>query len=151
MDVAEFLWREAALLDDGSLKDWFDLFTEDCRYWIPMEDGRDPRTEMSIALDDRATLEDRVGRLQDPATHSQNPPSSTSRVVGNVLITARSAEFCTVQSSFVLTENRLGITRTFAGRYRHELVPFEDSWRIREKTVFIVNRRDPLPTVTFVW
>ena len=36
--VEDFLFREAALLDDWRLDDWVALFTEDARYVVPTTD-----------------------------------------------------------------------------------------------------------------
>ena len=35
-DVAEFLYREAELLDERRFEEWLDLFTEDAHYWMPL-------------------------------------------------------------------------------------------------------------------
>ena len=37
--VEQFLYREAALLDDKSRQDWLALYTEDCFYWVPSTMG----------------------------------------------------------------------------------------------------------------
>ena len=43
MNVAQFLYHEARLLDTGQLEAWLDLFTEDATYWVPLERGqKDP-------------------------------------------------------------------------------------------------------------
>ena len=35
--LIDFVVREARLLDQQRLEDWLDLFTEDGRYWMPVE------------------------------------------------------------------------------------------------------------------
>src|SRR5260221_9029875 len=35
-DVAEFLYREAELLDERRYEDWLGLLADDIRYWMPM-------------------------------------------------------------------------------------------------------------------
>ena len=44
--VENFLFKEAALLDEWRLDDWVDLFTEDGRYVVPTTDlpDGDPST-----------------------------------------------------------------------------------------------------------
>ena len=35
-EIAEFLYREADLLDERRYEDWLGLLAEDIRYWMPM-------------------------------------------------------------------------------------------------------------------
>ena len=35
-DVAEFLYREAELLDERRYEEWLALLADDIRYWMPM-------------------------------------------------------------------------------------------------------------------
>lgn len=35
--IEEFLYAEAELLDQRRFREWLDLFTEDARYWMPMQ------------------------------------------------------------------------------------------------------------------
>ena len=35
IDIEEFLYREAALLDAWKLEEWLALFTEDAHYFVP--------------------------------------------------------------------------------------------------------------------
>ena len=37
MNVEQFLYHEARLLDTGQFEAWLDLFTEDATYWLPLE------------------------------------------------------------------------------------------------------------------
>ena len=46
--VEDFLFKEAALLDEWRLDDWVNLFTEDARYVVPTTDlpEGDPKRDM---------------------------------------------------------------------------------------------------------
>jgi 3-phenylpropionate/cinnamic acid dioxygenase small subunit len=35
-EIAEFLYREAELLDERRYDDWLALLSDDIRYWMPM-------------------------------------------------------------------------------------------------------------------
>ena len=50
----DFLFREAALLDDWRLDDWAHLFTEDARYVVPTTDlpEGDPQADLVFIDDD---------------------------------------------------------------------------------------------------
>ena len=34
-NIEDYLFHEAALLDEWRLPEWFDLFAEDCHYFVP--------------------------------------------------------------------------------------------------------------------
>jgi len=38
-EIARFLYREARLLDEKQWEAWYDLFTEDGHYWVPLTRG----------------------------------------------------------------------------------------------------------------
>src|SRR5437773_11779300 len=83
--VAQFLYREADLLDNWQLEEWLQLFTDDCRYWVPgISDDYDPDADASIIYDNRTALEDRAMRVLNPAVHCQSPRSRLRRVIGNI-------------------------------------------------------------------
>ena len=36
MNVEQFLYHEARLLDEQRLEEWLELFTDDATYWVPL-------------------------------------------------------------------------------------------------------------------
>lgn len=141
-----FLVYEARLLDEGFFDDWLALFTEDARYWVPIEAGQaNPFDTVSLMYDDRRLLETRVRRLADPRIYSQEPRSRTSRLVTNLsLETGDGEKGVTIRSKFVLVEYRREEQRLFAGTYTHRLVGEGDAMRIAMKKVELVNCDAPL-------
>jgi len=142
----KFLVYEARLLDEGFFDDWLALFTEDARYWVPIEaDQANPFDTVSLMYDDRRLLETRVRRLADPRIYSQEPRSRTSRLVTNLSLEAGDGERgATIRSKFVLVEYRREEQRLFAGTYTHRLVGEGDAMRIAMKKVELVNCDAPL-------
>ena len=143
----QFLMHEARLLDDARFDEWLALFTDDAWYWIPTEpDQQSPFDTVSLVYDDRRLLETRVRRLKSPRNYSQEPPSRTSRIVGNVTLEEappdRSA--CTVRSKFLVLENRRAAQRLFGGTARHRLVQLDGNLRIAWKRVDLLNCDAPL-------
>ncbi len=152
------LLLEARLLDERRFEEWLDLFTPDGRYVLPS--GEDD-AELALIDDDRATLEDRVTRLRSPAAHAQSPPSRTLHIVSGVEVEALGAgpaealadgREARVHSVCIVYEARLGMVRSFAGRCRHVLRthPGQPAWRIASKTVWLVDRDQPLYNLTFL-
>lgn len=149
--VERFLFREARLMDGHALKEWLELWTEDCLYWVPSNrSDTDPSREVSIIYADRASLEFLLGRLASGAAWAQDPPSRLCRVVGNVEIENESSELVVVHSVFNLTELRRHAQRTFAGRVEHHLRPERDSFRIAYKKVDLVLRDEVIDNLTFL-
>jgi 3-phenylpropionate/cinnamic acid dioxygenase small subunit len=141
-----FLIHEARLLDEGYFDEWLALFTEDARYWVPIQANQaDPFETVSLMYDDRRLLETRVRRLSDPRIYSQEPRSRTSRTVANITLEPDAGEpGITVRSKFVLVEYRREDQRLFAGTYFHRLVGEGNAMRIAMKKVELVNCDAPL-------
>ena len=70
-EVEQFLYQEAALLDQWRLDEWLDLFTEDARYVVPSTDlpEGDPKQDLVFIDDDRLRLQGRVNRLKSRHAH----------------------------------------------------------------------------------
>jgi 3-phenylpropionate/cinnamic acid dioxygenase small subunit len=100
-DVEEFLYREAALLDERNLDVWLALCTD--------EPGG-----MAFFDDDKKTLGMRVQRLQQRGAWAEDPPSRTRHIVTNVRISSIDGNEISVASNFML--------------YRTRLDSEEDSW-----------------------
>lgn len=88
--VEQFLFQEAALLDDWKLNEWLDLFTEDARYIVPPTDHKqaDPNSDLLLINDDLARLKARVARLMSSHAHRENPLPRTRRFISNIRLEA---------------------------------------------------------------
>jgi len=64
-EVEDFLFAEAALLDEWRLDEWLGLLTDDVTYIVPATDARDadPATTLSIISDDAKRLRARAEQL----------------------------------------------------------------------------------------
>ena len=141
-ECEEFLIYEARLLDEGRFDEWLSLFTADAWYWVPSQPNQvNPRDTISLMYDDRRLLETRIRRLASPRIYSQEPPSRTSRMIGNVTIEELmpDAKSCTVRCKFQLLEYRRETQRTFGGTYLHCLIQRENEIKIAWKRVDLVN------------
>lgn len=147
--VADFLYREAQLIDDRRLDEWAELFTEDSLYRIP-QGADDPVHQVSIVHDDHRRLVERVLRLNSGFAYSQDPPSRTCHVVGNVRVVGEIDGDLDVASAQLIAEVRRGTQTLYCGQVEHRLVPDGGSFRIRRKVVRLVNSDVPLGNVTFL-
>ena len=89
LEVEDFLYREAALLDEWRLDEWLTLFTEDTRYVVPTTDlpDGDPSENLVFIDDDIVRLRARVVRLNSRHAHREYPWSRTRRFISNVRVT----------------------------------------------------------------
>jgi ethylbenzene dioxygenase subunit beta len=141
LQLQQFIYHEARLLDERRWAEWLALWTEDGMYWVPQQQGQpSPYDHISLAWEDKMLREVRVRRLQNPRNWSQQPPTQASRLVGNLSVEGSDAGGNLVlRSVFQMTEWRRKDTRQLAGHYLHKLAPEGTGWRLRMKRVQLVN------------
>jgi len=104
-DVEQFLYREARLLDERRFREWLALLTDDLRYWMAgrsnpypqvskalviLEPDRYSETDMprddELAIFDetKATLVQRIERLETGMAWAEDPPSRTRHLLSNI-------------------------------------------------------------------
>jgi benzoate/toluate 1,2-dioxygenase beta subunit len=148
--VSAFLFHEAQLLDERRYEEWLALYTEDAIYWIPQGEETDHTHHVSIAYDDRRRMHERVLRLESGFAFSQDPPSRTCHIVGNVRVIGETEGDVDVRSNLMLAEMRRGAQSVYAGHVSHRLVPTGESFMVRAKTVRLINSDIPLSNLTFL-
>ncbi|HSL57778.1 MAG TPA: aromatic-ring-hydroxylating dioxygenase subunit beta [Acidimicrobiales bacterium] len=138
-DAELFIWHEARLLDERRLDAWLSLCADDVVYWVPADvPAADPRGRVTLALDDRRRLEDRVAWLTGGLSFTQDPPWRTARHVTNVEAVPLGNHLL-VRSVFTIAALRHEETLSVHGRYEHRLVDVGGSWRIRTKRVELLD------------
>lgn len=123
-DCEDFLFHEAALLDEWRLDEWFALFAEGATYEVPTAgsaDDVDSADELFYISDDYARLEHRVKRLKKVGAHSEWPRSKVVRSITNVRILEQSADQALVGSVFTTYRSKNDVTDTYFGHHRHVL------------------------------
>jgi p-cumate 2,3-dioxygenase subunit beta len=132
-EIEDFLYHEAALLDEWRLDEWLALFTEDALYVIPATDipDGDPRTDLMILDDDLPRLRGRVERLMSRRAPRESPFSRTRRFISNVRVRQVEGAECRVTASFLVYRIRMGQSAPYVGRYEYTLRRVDDGWRIR--------------------
>jgi benzoate/toluate 1,2-dioxygenase beta subunit len=142
-EVEQLLFLEARCLDDARRWDeWLALYTDDATYWIPYHrDQPDPVRHASIMYEDKALMEVRIRKLRHPRSWSQQPPSRTARVVGNVMIDGADADTgeLIVHSSFNMLEFRNDSHQAYGGEYTHRLARHGGGFKIRHKRIDLIS------------
>lgn len=138
-EVEDFLYEEAALLDEWRLEEWLQLLTEDTAYYVPstdMPDG-DHRTTLFLVADDITRLRSRVQQLLGKSAHAEHPHSRTRRMISNVRIRKIEGNHLDVTANFVVYRIRMEQVDTYVGRYEYRLVQHDGQLKIRERRAIL--------------
>ena len=152
--VEDFLYCEAALLDEWKLDEWQTLLTDDATYYVPPNDklDGDHRNTLFIIADDRERIRQRIIRINDPNCHAEYPKSRTRRMISNVRIVSVEGDLVTVTANFVCYRfRRYERVREYVGEYRYVLRRSGDTFRIKERRVLIdAHELGSLGSVSFI-
>ena len=139
-ELEDFLFLEAALLDNWQLDEWLALFAEGARYFVPpagADDDADPATTLFYVADDYHRLCERVKRLNKRTAHAEFPRSRCRRMVSNVRFLTGDATRFMVTSNYVTWRSKLGVTDTFFGHHLYAMTRVDDQLRILSKKTFL--------------
>jgi len=157
-EIAEFLYREAELLDERRYDDWLALLADDIRYWMPMrrnvkfgEEGRElTREGTDIAWFDEGkdTLTRRVRQIQTGIHWAEEPQSRISHLVSNVQLVEASpsvadAREITVRCRFLVYRNRVETETDLMVGMREDVLRRPngatggDSWQIARRKIIL--------------
>src|SRR6476661_1219875 len=114
LEIEEFLYEEAAILDDRRFAEWPDFFTDDVRYWMPIR--RTLTTDMvdreftalgenALFDENKAQLQMRVDKLLTGYSWSEDPPSRTRHLLTNIRVKEQDGEYH-VDSDFIVYRSR---------------------------------------------
>jgi 3-phenylpropionate/cinnamic acid dioxygenase small subunit len=158
-----FVYDEAELLDRGDFEGWLDRFSDDAVYWLPVDTSRhEPRGALNLIYDDRRRLEDRIRRLRGGFSHTEDPLSRTSHLIGSLRVldaeeaaglvswVALDDDDVVVSARTVIARVRRDHTDVFHGRVVWVLRCSDTGFTIRVKRVDLLDADQPLPALTFL-
>ena len=159
MNVAALIAKESAMLDAGDYESWFELFSDDSRYWMPYDWAAPaPEDVMNVVYDDQVRMKDRISRLTGGDLHAQDPASLTIRLLGTStpiepgIGWAPQAPYDeAVSMPFLLTESRRGEITRYSGRYGYWCRQRNGPAEIVAKKVQLIEAGGPLGNVTFIF
>lgn len=153
-DYEDFLYREAELLDQWRLEEWYALFTPDSTYEVPtMGKARDatPDSTLFYVADDYARLRHRVDRLLKATAHAEWPRSTHVRIVGNVRVEGADEKGTQVACSFVTYRSKNNFTDTYIGHAYYTLVDDRGQLKIRSKRILLgMNSLSPHGKISII-
>lgn len=148
--LRDFIYREARLLDEKRFEEWYELFAEDARYWMPLTRGQ-PAEETCTSLfsEDRLLLRVRIERLRSPHAYSQQQPSFCQHVLQEPAIEDAdpAANRYVTRTPFIYMETQLDRSLILAGVVHHRLTLHDQRLRIQQKKIELVNCDAALPSI----
>ncbi|MDB6091978.1 MAG: phenylpropionate dioxygenase [Gammaproteobacteria bacterium] len=148
--LVDFIYSEARLLDEKRLGEWYELFTEDARYWMPLtRDQPNGETFTSLFYEDKLLLKVRIERLRHPNAFSQQQPSFCQHVLQQPSVEASDPEsnHYVTRTPFMYFEAQLDTQLILAGVTYHHLSVVNGALRIRLKKIELVNCDAALPSI----
>jgi 3-phenylpropionate/cinnamic acid dioxygenase small subunit len=146
-DIARFIYHEARLLDEKRWDEWYDLFTEDAHYWVPLTRNQsDAEFHTSLAYEDKLLLRLRIERLRRRPP-SQHPESWSQHVLQDPDIEAADAGEWRTRTAFHYSEARGDEFQSYTGVALHQLVLSDGAIRIRLKRINLLNCDAALPSI----
>src|SRR5258708_35742936 len=136
-EIEQFLYHEAALLDERRFVEWIDLVADDIHYHMPIrrnvkfgEQNRENTsadTEMSWFDEGKRTLAGRVRQIMTGVHWCEEPFSRVRHIISNVQVAGVSDGEVNVKSNFFVWQNRLqDEVNAFVGRRADILRTDED-------------------------
>lgn len=149
--VEQFVYREARMCDEHDYDAWEALWTDDARYWVPVDgDHTDPERHVSIIYDNRSRIATRLKQLRTGKRWAASPPSNLRRVVSNVEILGEHDGDTEVGANFLLMEARERGVELWGGRVIYRLRVLDGAIRLAYKKITLVNSADVVPTLSFL-
>ena len=149
-EILKFIYREARLIDERRLDEWYELFTDDARYWMPLTHGQpDGENHTSLLYEDKLLLKVRIERLKNPRSFSQAQPSWCQHVLQRPAIEDDGAATgrYRLRTPFIYVETRLDAQLVLAGVVSHWLRRESGALRIELKKVELTNCDAALPSI----
>ena len=152
-EIEEFLAAEADLLDAREFGAWLALFTEDCRYWMPMArnvpaDGlagefTAEQAETNWIDEGFETLSQRVKQLETGIHWAEQPPSRTTHMISNLRLrdvrpNCAKPEEVETRCRFLVYRNRQEDEQdTYIGKRNDTLRRVDSGWKIARREIFL--------------
>ncbi len=148
LEIAQFLYTEAELLDERRHDDWLALLTDDIRYWMPMRRNvkfGDTEREFTRETEDvcwfdegKDTLTRRVRQIQTGIHWAEEPQSRITHMVSNVQLLDVMPDEVKAKSRFLIYRNRVETeTDLLVGKREDTLRRNGDGWLIARRKIIL--------------
>ncbi len=148
-EVEQFLYHEAALLDERRYEEWINLMADDIHYFMPIRrnvkfgeweyENSDPASEISWFDEGKDILEGRVRQLMTGVHWAEEPVSRIRHIISNVrVLEVQGDEIVTSDNFFVWHNRLLEEVNLFAGRRDNVLRRDpETGFKVAKRTILL--------------
>ncbi len=152
--VQQFLFAEAALLDERRFDDWLERCAPDIHYWMPAQTNRNKKDrhltvggpdDLPMFEETWEHLHQRVRRLATGQAWAEEPPSRTQRLVSNVRVLEARGDVVRAASNLMLYRTRHDAdVQVFVGTREDTLRPHATlGWQIAARKIVLAATTVP--------
>jgi 3-phenylpropionate/cinnamic acid dioxygenase small subunit len=148
--LAEFVYHEARLIDEKRFDEWYALFADDGRYWMPLTRGQpEDAGHTSLFDEDKLLLKIRIERLRNPNSYSQAQPSWCQHILQQPAVQSRAPEngIAVLRTPFLYLEYQQDKQELYAGVAWHHLNVSREGIFIAMKKIELLNCDAALPSL----
>ncbi len=148
--LVEFVYRESRLIDEKRFGEWYDLYADDGRYWMPLMRGQPEGAEHTSLFDeDKLLLKIRIERLRNPKSYSQAHASWCQHILQAPRVEARDADaaMAVLRTPFMYLEYQQDQQEVYAGVAWHHLKYGGEKILIALKKIELLNCEGALPSL----
>ena len=148
--LIEFVYHEARLIDEKRFDEWYALYAEDGRYWMPLMRGQpEGAAHTSLFDEDKLLLKIRIERLRNPKSYSQAQPSWCQHILQAPSIERRDAAsgIAVLRTPFMYLECQQDQQEVYAGVAWHHLKRGAENILIALKKIELLNCEAALPSL----
>lgn len=144
-----FVYHEARLIDEKRFDEWYDLYAEDCRYWMPLMRGQPQGADHTSLFDeDKLLLKIRIERLRNPRSYSQARQSWCQHILQAPSVESREAPGTAVlRTPFMYLEHQQDSQEVYGGVAWHHLRHNGGKIVIALKKIELLNCEAALPSI----
>jgi 3-phenylpropionate/cinnamic acid dioxygenase small subunit len=148
-EAIRLVYLEARLIDERRFQEWYDLYSDDAYYWVPLVPGqKDGESHTSLMYEDKLLLKLRIERFSNPRSYSLHPEVRCLHVLQHPEIESQAPDgSCVVRTNEIYVETQGDNQQVYAAVVRHTLVRVDGQLRIRLKRVDLLNCDAALPSI----
>jgi 3-phenylpropionate/cinnamic acid dioxygenase small subunit len=148
-EIEQFLYHEAALLDERRFTEWIELMADDIHYHMPIRrnvkfgeqhrENTSSENEISWFDEGKRTLAGRVRQIMTGVHWCEEPFSRIRHIISNVQVVRSDGDEVEVHSNFFVWQNRLQEeVNVFVGR-REDILRRdpETGWKVHKRLILL--------------
>jgi 3-phenylpropionate/cinnamic acid dioxygenase small subunit len=148
--LMDFVYHEARLIDEKRFDEWYALYADECRYWMPLTRGQPQgAAHTSLFDEDKLLLKIRIERLRNSKSYSQANPSWCQHILQAPSLERRDAELgiAVLRTPFMYLEYQQDQQEVYAGVAWHHLRCTGERILIALKKIELLNCEAALPSL----